>query len=76
MFSLSDAERSGLISLDWASFNVVLGALSNTYMKLFLAFSLGHRGFFKHLFVAFLVMGIVGLVTMFLYYDLGEMGLG
>ncbi len=76
MFSLSDAERSGLISLDWASFNVVLGALSNTYMKLFLAFSLGHREFFKHLFVSFLVMGVVGIVTMFLYYDLGEMGVG
>ena len=33
-FSLSDAQRSGLISLDWAAFNVVLGALSNTFMKL------------------------------------------
>lgn len=69
-FSLSDAQRSGLISLDWASFNVVLGALANTFMKLFLVFTLGHRGLFKHLLVSFLVMGAAGIVTMFLYYDL------
>jgi uncharacterized membrane protein (DUF4010 family) len=69
-FSLSDAQKSGLISLDWASFNVVLGALANTFMKLFLVFSLGHRGLFKHLLLSFLTMGAVGIVTMFLYYDL------
>ncbi len=69
-FSLSDAQRSGLISLDWASFNVVLGALSNTFMKLFLAYSLGDKGLFRHLLLSFLVMGVVGVVTMFFYYDL------
>jgi uncharacterized membrane protein (DUF4010 family) len=69
-FSVSDAQRAGLITLDWASFNVVLGALSNTFMKLFLAFSLGHRGLFKHLLISFLIMGTVGIATMFLYYDL------
>ncbi len=69
-FSLSDAQRSGLISLDWASFNVVLGALSNTFMKLFLVYSLGDKGLFRHLLLSFLVMGVVGIVTMFLYYDL------
>ena len=72
-FSLSDAQRSGLISLDWASFNVVLGALANTYMKLFLAFSLGDRGLFKHLLLSFMVMGAAGIITMLLYYDLGSM---
>jgi len=72
-FSVSDAQRSGLISLDWASFNVVLGALSNTFMKLFLAFSLGHRGLFKHLLLSFLIMGAVGITTMLLYYDLGSL---
>jgi len=70
-FSLSDAQRSGLISLDWASFNVVLGALANTFMKLFLAYFLGDRGLFKHLLLSFLVMGAAGMTTMFLYYDLG-----
>ena len=68
-FSLSDAQQAGMISLDWASFNLVLGALSNTFMKLFLVFTLGHRGLFKSLFIAFLVVGLAGIVTMFLYYD-------
>lgn len=69
-FSLSDAQQAGIISLDWASFNLVLGALSNTFMKLFLVFTLGHRGLFKNLLVAFLIVGTTGIVTMFLYYDL------
>jgi len=71
-FSLSDAQKSGLISLDWASFNVVLGALANTFMKLFLVFTLGHRSLFKHLLVSFLIVGATGLITMFLYYDLAR----
>lgn len=71
-FSISDAERAGLISLDWASFNVVLGALSNTFMKLFLVFTLGDPGLFKRLLLAFLVIGAVGVVTMLLYYDFGS----
>ncbi len=70
---MSDAQRAGLISLDWASFNVVLGALSNTFMKLFLAFSLGNIGLFKHLLISFLIMGSVGIATMLLYYDLGSL---
>ena len=74
-FSLSDAQRSGLISLDWAAFNVVLGALSNTFVKLFFVFTLGHRELFKHLLLSILVMGAAGLATMFLYYDLSELGL-
>ena len=72
-FSVSDAQKAGLISLDWASFNVVLGALSNTFMKLFLAFSLGHIELFKHLLVSFLIMGSVGIATMYFYYDLGSL---
>jgi uncharacterized membrane protein (DUF4010 family) len=70
-FSLSNLEHAGLVSLDWASFNLVLGALSNTFMKLLLIFSLGHRALFRQLLLSFLVIGGVGLVTMFLYYDLG-----
>ena len=69
-FSVSDLQRAGLISLDWASFNLVLGSLSNTYMKLFLVFSLGHRGLFKHCLISFLVMGAAGIATMLLYYDI------
>lgn len=69
-FSLSDAQQAGIISLDWASFNLVLGALSNTFMKLFLVFSLGHRGLFKNLAAAFLIIGAAGIGTMALYYDL------
>ena len=70
-FSVSDLQKAGLVSLDWASFNLVLGSLSNTYMKLFLVFSLGDRGLFKHCLVSFLIMGAAGIVTMLLYYDLG-----
>jgi uncharacterized membrane protein (DUF4010 family) len=71
-FSLSSLEHAGLVSLDWASFNLVLGALSNTFMKLFLVFGLGHRALFRQLLVSFLLIGAVGFVTMFLYYDLGS----
>jgi uncharacterized membrane protein (DUF4010 family) len=73
-FSVSDLQRAGLISLDWASFNLVLGSLSNTYMKLFLVFSLADRGLFKHCLISFLVMGVAGIVTMLLYYDIGGAG--
>jgi uncharacterized membrane protein (DUF4010 family) len=72
-FSLSDAQQAGAISLDWASFNLVLGALSNTFMKLFLVFTLGHRELFRHLLFSFLVIGAVGIVTMALYYDVSSM---
>ncbi|MBI1731660.1 MAG: MgtC/SapB family protein [Gammaproteobacteria bacterium] len=68
-FSLSDAQQAGIITLDWASFNLVLGALSNTFMKLFLVFTLGHRGLFKNLAAAFAIIGIAGIVTMAMYYD-------
>ncbi len=71
-FSLSSLQHAGLVPLDWASFNLVLGALSNTFMKLILIFSLGHRTLFRQLLLPFLVVGAVGLVTMFLYYDLGS----
>ncbi|MBI2969397.1 MAG: MgtC/SapB family protein [Gammaproteobacteria bacterium] len=68
-FSLSDAQQAGIISLDWASFNLVLGALSNTFMKLFLVSTLGHRGLFKNLLAAFLIIGAAGIVTMYFYYE-------
>jgi uncharacterized membrane protein (DUF4010 family) len=70
-FSVSDAEQAGLITLDWASFNVVLGALSNTFMKLVLVLVLGHRALFRQLLVAFLIVGAIGIVTMLFYYDFG-----
>ncbi|MBL7043904.1 MAG: MgtC/SapB family protein [Pirellulaceae bacterium] len=74
-FSVSNGQQAGLITLDWASFNLVLGALSNTFMKLFLVLFLGHRGLFKQLLLAFLVIGATGIVTMFLYYDLSTVNL-
>lgn len=69
-FSLSDAQKAGIISLDWASFNLVLGALSNTVVKLFFVHMLGHRNLFKQVSLSFLVISIVGIVTTFFYYDL------
>jgi uncharacterized membrane protein (DUF4010 family) len=72
-FSVSDLQKAGLISLDWASFNLVLGSISNTAMKLFLVLSLGSRSLFKHCLVPFLVMAVTGIITMLLYYDLGTM---
>jgi uncharacterized membrane protein (DUF4010 family) len=71
-FSVSDLQRAGLISLDWASFNLVLGSISNTFMKLFLVFSLGTRGLFKACLVPFVIMSAAGIITMFLYYDIGS----
>jgi uncharacterized membrane protein (DUF4010 family) len=70
-FSLSALHQAGLVDIDWASFNLVLGALSNTLMKLFLVFTLGHRQLFRKVLVAFLFISAVGVVTMLLYYDLG-----
>ena len=68
-FSLSDAQRAGIISLDWASFNLVLGAISNTMVKLFFVFSMGHRQLFHQLTVSFVVISAVGIVTTLLYYN-------
>jgi len=69
-FSISDLQSAALVSTDWASFNLVLGALSNTVLKLFLVFLLGHRELFKRLALAFTGIAISGIVTMLLYYDL------
>jgi len=68
-FSLSNAQQEGLISLDWAAFNLVLGAIANTFMKLFLVFGLGDRGLFKNLLAAFLMISATGIGTIFLYYE-------
>ena len=70
-FSLSAAERRGQISTDWAAFNLVLGAISNTFTKLLLIFALGDRGLFRKTLIAFLAIAGSGLVTVFIYYDLG-----
>jgi uncharacterized membrane protein (DUF4010 family) len=70
-FSLSSLQASGLIHIDWASFNLVLGAISNTFMKLFLVLGLGDRDLFKKLLGPFLVIGVVGIATTLVYYDLG-----
>jgi uncharacterized membrane protein (DUF4010 family) len=72
-FSLSSLHKAELINVDWASFNLVLGAISNTFMKLFLVLGLGHRILFRNLLVSFLIVGAVGIITMFLYYDLHSM---
>ncbi len=70
-FSISALQRNGLISLEWASFNLVLGALANTFMKLALVFTLGSPALFRQLLWSFLGIGAVGVGTMLLYYDLG-----
>lgn len=69
-FSLSDAQKAGIISLDWASFNLVLGALSNTVVKLFFVYTMGHRKLFRQLFLSFLVVSVVGIATTLIYYKL------
>ncbi len=69
-FSISDAHAAGLIGLDWASFNLVLGALTNTLVKLAFVFWLGHRGLFREVLLAFLIIGASGMITMVFYYDL------
>ncbi len=71
-FSLSNANKAGIIDLDWASFNLVLGALSNTFVKLLLVRAMGHRQLFRQLLIAFLLIGTVGICTTFFYYDLGS----
>ncbi|MGD2111945.1 MAG: MgtC/SapB family protein [Gammaproteobacteria bacterium] len=70
-FSISNLHRNGLVSLEWASFNLVLGALSNTFMKLALVFTLASPALFRRLLWNFLGIGGVGILTMLLYYDLG-----
>jgi len=69
-FSLSSAQKDGIITLDWASFNLVLGAMSNTFVKLFLVFTMGHRHLFRQLSFSFLIIGAAGIMTTLLYYDL------
>jgi uncharacterized membrane protein (DUF4010 family) len=69
-FSVSDAQQDGLITLDWAAFNAVLGAIANTFMKLMLVYSLGDKGLFKKLFGPVVIIGCAGLGSAFLYYDL------
>jgi uncharacterized membrane protein (DUF4010 family) len=69
-FSLSSAHQAGLISTSWASFNLVLGAIANTLMKLFLVYTLGHRKLFYLVARTFILISIAGIVTAFLYYDL------
>lgn len=69
-FSLSDAQKAGIISLDWASFNLVIGAISNTIVKLFYVFTLGSRQLFRQLTVSFLIVCISGIISTVLCYDL------
>jgi uncharacterized membrane protein (DUF4010 family) len=71
-FSMSQAERLGLISVDWAAFNVVLGTLANTFMKLLLVLSLGHRELFRRVLPAFLLIATTGIIAASCYYDLGS----
>jgi len=68
-FSVSAAQRDGLISLDWAAFNAVLGAIANTVMKLALVFTLADRGLFMKLLGPVLIIVASGLLAAFLYYD-------
>ncbi len=68
-FSLSDAQKAGIISLDWASLNLVIGAISNTLVKLFYVFTLGDRRLFRQLGISFIIVCISGIITMVLHYD-------
>jgi len=68
-FSVSDAQQAGLISVDWAAFNVVLGATANTFMKLFLVLTLGDRQLFKNLLGAVLIITASGLISSFVHFD-------
>ena len=69
-FSLSDAQQAGIINFDWASFNIVLGAVSNTFMKLVLVLTMGNRKLFRQLLPAFLLIGATGIITALLTYNL------
>lgn len=68
-FSLSDAQKSGIISLDWASLNLVIGAISNTIVKLFYVFTFGDRRLFRQLAISFIIVCISGVITVAFYYD-------
>ena len=68
-FSLSDAQQSGIISLNWASFNLVLGTISNTFVKLFIVLSMGNRQLFRRLLLSFVIISASGILTTLLYYD-------
>lgn len=72
-FSISNLHQAGLLHQDWAAFNLVLGALSNTFMKLLLVLLLGHRELARQLLFAFVTVGAVGLLVTVLYYDLGTL---
>ena len=74
VFSVSSAHSAGLITLDWAAFNAVLGAIANTVMKLFLVLTLGNRGLFKFLWIDILVVSVAGLAAAFLCYGVGVSG--
>ncbi|MCZ6765687.1 MAG: MgtC/SapB family protein [bacterium] len=68
-FSVSDAQQAGLITLDWAGFNFVLGAIANTIMKLFIVLAVGNRGLFKALLIPFLTIVTTGVAAMFFFFD-------
>jgi len=67
-FSLSDAQKAGIVSLDWASLNLVIGAISNTLVKLFYVFTLGSRQLFRQLAISFIIVSISGIITVAFYY--------
>lgn len=68
-FSLSDAQKSGIISMDWAGLNLVIGAISNTIVKLFYVYTLGARRLFRQLAIAFMIVCASGIITVAFYYD-------
>lgn len=67
-FSLSDAQKAGIVSLDWASLNLVIGAISNTLVKLFYVFTLGSRKLFRQLAISFIIVCLSGMITVAFYY--------
>lgn len=68
-FSLSDAQKAGIISLDCAGLNLVIGAISNTLVKLFYVFTLGDRRLFRQLAISFIIICISGIISVAFYYN-------
>ncbi|MCW8799859.1 MAG: hypothetical protein OQK71_02910, partial [Desulfobacter sp.] len=60
--------KAGIISLDCAGFNLVLGAISNTLVKLFYVFTLGDRRLFRQLAISFIIVCASGIISVAFYY--------
>ncbi len=55
--------------MDWAGLNLVIGAISNTIVKLFYVYTLGARRLFRQLAIALMIVCASGIITVAFYYD-------